>query len=53
LWLDSLTEAAGEDRTRSIDVLITRSSAGALVAGDEEQELTIQILSIEVRKLRD
>ena len=52
LWLDGLTEMKKEDRLRSIDVLITRAKTGASAA-NEEQELTVEILSIEVRKLHE
>ena len=51
-WLDSLGEDAEDGTVRSLDVLITRASPKQTVV-DAEQELTIQILSIEVGKLRD
>jgi flagellar biosynthesis GTPase FlhF len=53
LWLDGLVEGVGEDRARSIDVLIARAAAGPISDADDEQELTIEILSIEVRKLHE
>jgi hypothetical protein len=53
LWLDVLTEMKKEDRTRSIDVLITRAKTGATPSANEEQELTVEILSIEISKLHE
>ncbi len=53
LWLDGLTEMKKEDRTRSIDVLITRAKTGATPPANEEQELTVEILCIEVAKLHE
>jgi hypothetical protein len=53
LWLDALSEDAGEGRLRSIDVLISSVGAGPPATGDEEQQLTVQILFIEVQKPRE
>jgi hypothetical protein len=53
LWLDGLTEMKKEGRTRSIDVLITRAKSGATPSANEEQELTVEILCIEVPKLHE
>jgi hypothetical protein len=53
LWLDGLTEMKKEDRTRSIDVLITRAKSGATPSANEEQEMTVEILCIEVPKLHE
>jgi hypothetical protein len=53
LWLDVLTEMKKEDRTRSIDVLITRAKTGAAPSASEEQELTVEILCIEMSKLHE
>ena len=53
LWLDGLTEMKKEDRTRSIDVLITRAKSGATPSANEEQELTVEILCIEISKLHE
>ena len=51
-WLDSLSEDAEDGVVRSVDVLITRASPKQTIV-EEEQELTVQILSIEVGKLRE
>lgn len=50
LWLDGLNEIKKEDLLRSIDVLITRAKTGASPPAGEEQELTVEILSIEISK---
>jgi hypothetical protein len=49
-WLDGFVELKGEEPLRSVDVLITGPTNGALKSAIEEQELTVEILSIEVRK---
>ena len=51
IWLDALIQDAGGDHMRSVDVLIT--STGPPAPGDQEQELTTQILFIEVQKPRE
>jgi hypothetical protein len=48
LWLDGLNELKKEDRLRSIDVLITRAKSGSPQPANEDQELTIEILCVEV-----
>jgi hypothetical protein len=50
LWLDGFVELKGEERLRSVDVLITCPTSSTLKSATEEQELTVEILSIEVRK---
>jgi hypothetical protein len=50
LWLDGLSELTKEDRLRSIDVLITRAKSGSPQPANEDQELTIEILCIDVSK---
>jgi hypothetical protein len=50
LRLDGFSRGVGGNCARSIDVLITRASTGPPPPGDEEQELTIQILVIEVQE---
>ena len=52
-WLDSLSEDAEDGVVRSLDVLITRASPKQTISDEGEQELTVQILCIEVGKLRD
>ncbi len=52
-WLDSLSEDVEDGVVRSLDVLITRASPKQTISDEVEQELTVQILSIEVGKLRD
>jgi hypothetical protein len=52
-WLDSFSEGPNDDRAKSIDVWISPASAASTASPDEEQELTVEILSIEVRKLRE
>jgi len=53
LWLDGFVELKGEEHLRSVDVLITCPTNSTLKSATEEQELTIEILSIEVRKLHE
>ena len=53
LWLDGFVELKGEERLRSVDVLITCPTNSTLKSAAEEQELTVEILSIEVRKLHE
>ena len=52
VWLDYLTDDAGEDRARSIDVILTTADNVPLTSEDE-QEITVEILMIEVRKPRE
>ena len=52
VWLDGLSNDAGEDRARSIDVILTTADNVPLTSEDE-QELTVEILLIEVRKPRE
>lgn len=49
VWLDSLAETDQEGRVRSQDIVITRAKANLRSSGEEEQELTIEILAIDVR----
>ena len=53
IWLDGLTEGTGQEGVQSIDVLITRAGAGQGPPAEEEQELTIQILSVDLGTLRE
>jgi hypothetical protein len=53
MWLDGLTEGGPQEGVHSIDVLITRAGAAAGPPADEEQELTIQILSVDLGTLRE
>ncbi len=52
-WLDGLIEGGREEGVLSIDVLITHAGAAAGPPADEEQELTIQILSVDLGSLRE
>jgi hypothetical protein len=52
MWLDGLSERSGEEGVQSVDVLITHAGAAAGPPADEEQELTIQILSVDLGSLR-
>ena len=47
------TSRGDDDRARSVDVVITRAIDDAKAGADEEQELTIQILVIDVPKLQE
>ena len=53
MWLDGLTENSGEGGVQTIDVVITRRSAAAGPPVDQEQELTIQILSMDLGSPRE
>ena len=46
-WLDSLTAEKDQAGTRSVDVLLAKSSAAAPGLPDQEQELTVSILTVE------
>jgi hypothetical protein len=50
LWLDGFVELKGEERLRSVDILITCPTNSTIKSATEEQELTVEILSVEVRK---
>jgi hypothetical protein len=52
-WLDDFSEAAETGQARSIDVLVTPASAKAAGGADDEQELTVQILAVQVPRLRE
>jgi hypothetical protein len=53
LWLDGFSEGAGQERTRSVDVLITALPAGAASGPNAERELTVEVLSVDVGRLRE
>jgi hypothetical protein len=53
LWLDGFVDLKGEERLRSIDVLITYPANSTYTSASEEQELTVEILCIEVRKSQE
>jgi hypothetical protein len=53
LWLDGFVDLKGEERLRSVDVLITCPANSTYQSASEEQELTVEILCIEVRKSLD
>ena len=53
LWLDGLFELKSEDSIRSVDVLITLPAKTKIKSTAEEQELTIEILCIDVGKPRE
>ena len=53
LWLDGLVEKAGGGDVQSIDVVITQAGDAAGPPADEEQEVTIQILSMDLGSLRE
>jgi hypothetical protein len=52
VWLDGFTEKE-EGGVQSIDVVITHAGAATGPPADEEQELTIQILSMDLGSLRE
>ena len=52
-WLDSLSEDAEDGVVRSAGRINHRASPKQTISDEEEQELTVQILSIEVGKLRE
>ena len=47
VWLDSLVADKDDDSARSVDVWLTKSSAAAPGLPDQEQELTVTILTVE------
>ena len=53
LWLDGFLDGGQQEGVQSVDVLITRAGAVAGPPGDEEQELTIQIFSVDLGTLRE
>jgi hypothetical protein len=53
LWLDGFIELKKEERVRSVDILITCPKTDALKSAAEEQEFTVEILTIEIRKQRE
>jgi hypothetical protein len=53
LWLDGFVELKEEESVRTVDVLITCPKTDVLKSVAEEQELTVEILSIEVHKSHD
>ena len=50
VWLDGFNERRGEDRVRSVDVLVTWPKTRALKSTAEELELTVEILCVEVKR---
>lgn len=47
LWIESLDAAGEEGNARSIDVFLTKASASVPGLVDQEQELTVEILTVE------
>jgi hypothetical protein len=53
VWLDGFIELKGENRLRSVDVMITCTANRTLKSVADEQELTVEILTIEVQRSSD
>ena len=53
VWLDGFSERSGKGGVQTVDVVITRAGAAGGPPADEEQELTIQILSMDLGSLRE
>jgi hypothetical protein len=53
VWLDSLNAEKKQSTARSVDVLVTKVGASASGIPDREQELTVDILSIECARIAD
>jgi hypothetical protein len=51
IWIEAIVPAAKEGRTRSIDVLLTRANPKAETPPDEAQELTVEILTVDIPPL--
>lgn len=51
LWLDTLETLKEEQKSRSIDVFLTKASASVPGLLDQEQELTVEILTVECTAL--
>jgi hypothetical protein len=51
LWMDGFSETASEGRSRSTDVFVRLVDAGKSPNPNEEQELTVEILSVDVARL--
>jgi hypothetical protein len=53
IWLDSLDDGKRQANARSVDVLVARTSARTLGPASQEQELTVEVLSIECEPVAD
>ncbi len=53
VWLDGFSERSEKGGVQTVDVVITRAGAAGGPPADEEQELTIQILSMDLGSLRE
>jgi hypothetical protein len=51
IWIETVLPAAKDGLTRSIDVLLTRANPKADTPPDEPQELTVEILSVDIPPL--